>query len=69
MYAPCRQRDWFQNFRELKGETVNTAANTEQKHSQLHAKGVRDIVLTTYIGNKQEAVVLRNVYFLISGRI
>jgi len=60
----CRQRNWFQNFRELEGETVNTAANTEQKYSQLHAKGVGDIVLKTYVGNKQEAVVLRNVYYV-----
>jgi len=49
-------KNWFQNFRELEGETLNTAANIEQKRSQLHPG---DIVLKIYVGNKQEAVVLR----------
>jgi len=61
----CKRKDWFQNFREINTEIINTAADPEkQKGTQLHAKGTGDIVLKTFVGKKQKAVVLRNVYYV-----
>lgn len=61
----CKRRDWFQNFQEIEEEAINTTANPEkQRGAQLHAKDMGDIVLKTFVGNEQKAVVLRGVYYV-----
>ncbi|CAK9810841.1 Retrovirus-related Pol polyprotein from transposon TNT 1-94 [Anthophora quadrimaculata] len=59
----CRDRKWFTNFRELKSEVVNTAADsTKRSAATLEAKGIGNITLKTLVSDKESWIVLHNVH-------